>query len=124
MEASEYHEQLLDVAAASPYFESISLDYSAGAEEDCYVRGWIRLLSGHTLYTAEYLKLKPTPLIAKYRYQLLDADNNQVCRWDNAHHHPAISTHPHHEHLADQGIYPSTVRNLDDVLLQLPRFIA
>lgn len=124
MEASEYYAFLLDLIFASPYFQGIKLDYFPGAVSECYVKGHIRLISGHTLHIAEYLMLKPTLVLFKYRYQLLDTDNASVCRWDNAPHHPMVATHPHHEHSVDQRILPSDVHSLPDVLAQLPRFIA
>jgi hypothetical protein len=37
-------------------------------------------------------------LIAKYCLHWLDAAGRLLKRWDNAAHHPHISTHPHHVH--------------------------
>ena len=37
--------------------------------------------------------------------------------WDNAPHHPEVSTHPHHTHIGMQeNIQPSDETNLADVL--------
>jgi hypothetical protein len=36
--------------------------------------------------------------ITKYRFHWQDAAGRLVKRWDNAAHHPEISTHPHHVH--------------------------
>ena len=124
MEASEYYMSLYRLIIACPFFESAKLEYFAGSENKCYVRGHVRLLSGHTLHIAEYLLLHSTPVLVKYRYQSLNADNSPVCRWDNAAHHPAVATHPHHEHSAELGILPSAVRTLADAFAELPRFIS
>ncbi len=37
-------------------------------------------------------------LITKYRLHWQDAAGRLLKRWDNAAHHPHISTHPHHVH--------------------------
>ena len=36
--------------------------------------------------------------VAKYSFHWQDADGQLQKRWDNAAHHPEISTHPHHLH--------------------------
>ena len=51
----------------------------------------------------------------KYAYYWLTATNQTVQGWDNAPHHPEISTHPHHIHKKGQ-VQPSQVRELSDVL--------
>jgi hypothetical protein len=38
------------------------------------------------------------PLVAKYRFHWQDAAGRLLKRWDNAGHHPQVSTHPHHVH--------------------------
>ena len=37
-------------------------------------------------------------LITKYRFHWQDAAGRLLKRWDNAAHHPQVSTHPHHVH--------------------------
>lgn len=53
--------------------------------------------------------------LEKYAYYWLDESNNLLCGWDNAPHHPEISTHPHHQHVGDE-VQKSSVRKLNDVL--------
>ncbi len=55
--------------------------------------------------------------LEKYAYYWLDAHNDLIVGWDNAPHHPHLSTHPHHKHVATQaGVQPSTETNLEAVL--------
>jgi hypothetical protein len=55
--------------------------------------------------------------LEKYAYYWLDAHNNLITGWDNAPHHPRLSTHPHHKHIATQTvIHPSTETDLEAVL--------
>jgi hypothetical protein len=53
--------------------------------------------------------------LIKYAYYWLTLTGEVIQGWDNAPHHPEISTHPHHLHRAGQ-IYSSEVRALADVL--------
>lgn len=38
----------------------------------------------------------------KYRYQYMDNGQNMMFRYDNAPHHPEVSTFPHHLHKGDE----------------------
>ena len=42
----------------------------------------------------------------------------EISRWDNAPHHPAISTHPYHKHEGER-IDPSIRVSIEDVLAEL-----
>jgi hypothetical protein len=51
--------------------------------------------------------------LEKYAYYWLDAHNGLITGWDNAPHHPHLSTHPDHKHVATQAnIQPSIETNL------------
>lgn len=56
--------------------------------------------------------------LRKYAYYQLTPTNDIIRGWDNAPHHPEISTHPHHLHRASI-IQQSDVRSLDDLLSTL-----
>lgn len=53
--------------------------------------------------------------LRKYAYYHLSPTNRVIRGWDNAPHHPEVSTFPHHCHHGDQ-IEPSSIRSLNDVL--------
>ena len=40
--------------------------------------------------------------ISKYSYHWQRQNGSLICRWDNAPHHPEISTFPHHIHDSDE----------------------
>ena len=55
--------------------------------------------------------------LQRYAYYWLDDVNNLIIGWDNAPHHPHISTHPDHKHVTLQtNIHPSTETDLTAVL--------
>jgi hypothetical protein len=39
--------------------------------------------------------------VSKYSFHWQDKHNHLIKRWDNAAHHPEVSTHPHHVHEGD-----------------------
>jgi hypothetical protein len=56
--------------------------------------------------------------LRKYTYYRLSPTDEVIQGWDNAPHHPEITSYPHHLHL-ENDVYPSQVRSLADVLAQL-----
>jgi len=53
--------------------------------------------------------------LRKYAYYQVTPTEDIVQGWDNAPHHPGISTYPHHRH-GTSGVEASPVRSLSDVL--------
>ena len=45
----------------------------------------------------EVIKLKVSR--SKYRFHFMGSTDKMVFRYDNAPHHPEVSTHPHHKHI-------------------------
>lgn len=55
--------------------------------------------------------------LIRYAYYWLKQNDELRVGWDNAPHHPEVSTHPHHKHIAAQeNIQPSEETSLEDVL--------
>ncbi len=75
----------------------------------------VQLVDGSRLYINEvYIDGK----WRKYAYYRLTPGEEILQGWDNAPHHPEITSYPHHLH--QQGlVQPSSVRSLDDVLALL-----
>jgi len=75
----------------------------------------VQLVDGSRLYINEVYIGKT---LRKYAYYRLTPGGEILQGWDNAPHHPEITSHPHHLH--QQGlVQPSSVRSLDDVLVLL-----
>jgi hypothetical protein len=55
---------------------------------------------------------------AVLRFEVIDQNNQLICRWDNAPHHPHLSTFPSHCHRGDV-LVQSTVISLDEVLEEI-----
>jgi hypothetical protein len=54
---------------------------------------------------------------AKYRFHWQDKEGKLTKRWDNARHHPEISTFPHHLHAGSEGnVVAHTYSNALEIL--------
>ncbi len=76
------------------------------------VKAIVQLVDGTRLHLSE---VWVGGELRKYAYFQVTPDDEVICGWDNAPHHPEVDTYPHHLHTS-KGIHPSTVRALVDVL--------
>ncbi|MBI5651084.1 MAG: hypothetical protein HZC40_11675 [Chloroflexi bacterium] len=59
------------------------------------------------------------PVRVHYAYTNL-RNERRVFRYDNAPHHPEISTHPHHKHLgAQERLAPTDQPTLNQILVEI-----
>jgi len=88
-------------------------------EKEGYLRVVIKLPDDSVMHCFEYVLSDGSIGISKYSFHWQDVAGNLICRWDNAPHHPEISTHPHHKHLGKQlesSLESSEVHSLANVL--------
>jgi len=79
----------------------------------------LRFWDGSLLEFVEVLVEHGVVLVkTEYAYHYQDAQNQLVFRYDNAPHHPEISTHPHHKHTPNT-IAPATPPHLGDVITEI-----
>ena len=74
----------------------------------------VEIIDGSLLYVREAFFSHAS----KYSYHWQTRTGELLLRWDNAPHHPEISTHPHHKH-AGEGIGPSARVSIEEVLAEL-----
>jgi hypothetical protein len=114
--ARDYYGELQSAILARPYVLSLEAQFEEIDTNECYIRGVLTLIDGFELHIAEYVVTEPVVTRSKYRYHLQTSAGQQVSRWDNAPHHPQVSTFPHHRH-DDQGrVHPSSPVTVADVL--------
>lgn len=81
-----------------------------------YVEGEILYIDGSRLVFFEFLRQIAAGLDReKYRYHFMDGGNQLLFRYDNAPHHPGLTTFPHHKHLPS-GVTDSPAPKFADVL--------
>lgn len=93
------------------------------------IEGRLRFWNGSLLEFIEVLE-EHGLILAKmdYAYHYQDGDKNLVFRYDNAPHHPEVTTHPHHKHLRRvalqvETIEPSSAPQLWDVLREIDQIL-
>lgn len=93
-------------------------------ERDVYIKGRLFLFGGMVLHVAEYSQISKGDVHRlKYRFQLQDSKNHLIRRWDNAPHHPEISTHPYHCHQADGHPESSDPMDILKILDEIKHFV-
>jgi hypothetical protein len=92
-----------------------TLDYEIDEDADTlYLAGQITFLQGTVLKFTEVV----LPLRVRYRYHYSFADNRLIFRYDNAPHHPEVSSFPHHKHVPT-GILESSEKLHSHVLEEI-----
>lgn len=64
-----------------------------------YMRVEIVFIDESELHVREYLAALPEFTKIAYSYHYQSREKDLIFRYDNAEHHPEISTYPHHKHL-------------------------
>ncbi len=81
-----------------------------------FIHGSILFHNGYRLEFVEVKDIEVQPKI-KYRYQLLDDQQQLIFRYDNAPHYPSLATFPHHKHVGNP-IEESAEPTLGGILLE------
>lgn len=88
-----------------------------------YLEGSITFTNNARLIFFEFWRQTNTSLERdKYRYHLMDSQNQLVFRYDNAPHHPQIATFPDHKHTPD-GLLESAVPGFADVFEEAELYV-
>ena len=70
-----------------------------------YVKGSIIFIDSSVLDIAIFANKTSTVIsIEKYRFQYMDKQGQMLFRYDNAPHHPELSSFPEHKHVGDRTI--------------------
>lgn len=79
-----------------------------------HLRCRTELIDGSTLHVHE------SSIIGKnqYSYHWQDAQNQLILRWDNAPHHPHLTSFPHHRHEGG-AVHESPRLSIDEVLIEI-----
>lgn len=87
------------------------------------IEGRLRFWDGSLLEFVEVLVEHGVVLIkTDYAYHYQSAEDQLVFRYDNAPHHPEITTHPHHKHIPT-GIEPATAPHIGGVLQEIDNYL-
>ena len=123
MNARDYYLRLQSAIHAAPHVLRSDVQFEEIDVNECYVRGVLWLIGGFELHVAEYVVTEPEVTRPKYRYHLQTAEGQLVSRWDNAPHHPDVSTFPDHRHDENDKSHTSSQMNVPAVLEAALQFI-
>jgi hypothetical protein len=93
--------------------------------DDSFIEARLRFWDGSMLEIRESIIPELALVVNKteYAFHYQDANGQLVLRYDNAPHHPEISTHPHHKHIEDR-IESAQVPDLSDVLREIDQILS
>ena len=123
MKPKAYCRRVQKSVFAAPHVIQSNLAFDIITENICYINGYLSLVDNFQLHISEYVITNPKIKRLKYRYHLQTIEHKFIARWDNASHHPQISTHPHHLHLAHGEIVSSPTMDIEQVLSAILPFL-
>ena len=123
MNARDYYVALQEAIHAAPHVLRSDMQFEEIDIAECYVRGVLWLIDGFELHIAEYVVTEPEVMRPKYRYHLQTIEGQMVSRWDNAAHHPNVSTFPDHRHDEQDQVYPSSPMSIPEAVEATLQFI-
>ena len=112
-----YFAELEQLLLSFPYIQSYTIKKKIYNSKQGYIQGSIVFENGSRLDFIEVKQVDKQSKI-KYRYHYMNASQHMVFRYDNAPHHPNLSTFPNHKHVytgEKECIEPS----LEDVLMEI-----
>ncbi len=89
----------------------------------------LRFWNGSLFEFVEILAIRDLVLIkTDYTYHYQDGEGRLIFRYDNAPHHPEVSTHPHHKHIANPKTQVESIESvlpphLNEVLQEIDQFL-
>lgn len=88
-----------------------------------YIKGKVRFIDNSLLSLFQHVCFKEGKLIiTDYRYHYMDSKNRLIFRYDNAPHHPDLTTFPHHKHISS-GEKESGMPSIEDLLTEIHQHI-
>jgi hypothetical protein len=120
---TRYLEDIRQLLDQIPYILSKSLEYEDRGGVALLIRGKIIFDNLSELYFREILSFTIADLPDKiaYSYHYQDKEKTLIFRYDNAEHHPEISSYPHHKHFPKSIIEASEEKSLAEVMFEICR---
>ena len=126
MQVIDYFSEIQSLIRSSIFVENVDVEYEVKSRSIGIVHGILGMIDGSTLQFMELVNIKRDKVIhLKYRFHLMNVNDEMVFRYDNAPHHPEIATHPHHKHVKGEKVpRRSEEVGWEDVLLEIEGMIS
>lgn len=117
----DYFSEIQNLLRRSAFIENVDVKYEAKSKTVGLIHGNIGMVDGSTLQFLELIDRKDEEIIRpKYRFHFMDSADKMIFRYDNAPHHPKVTTYPHHKHIrGEEKPKPSKEIGLRDVLSEI-----
>jgi len=118
---TRYLENIRQLLDQTPYILSKSLEYEDRGGVALLIKGKIIFDNLSELHFREIVSFTIADLPDKiaYSYHYQDKEKVLIFRYDNAEHHPEISSYPHHKHIPKSNIEASKEMFLAEVLFEI-----
>ena len=118
IDAAEYIAYVKSILISNPQIVSLKIVREEAQEKIGLYRYRLSLADGGLLEMFERFEVVSEEVkVTKYSFQWQDAAGKLRQRWDNASHHPEISTHPYHVHSgSDDTVLPHDPVTATDIL--------
>ena len=126
MQVMDYFSEIQSLIRSSIFVENVDVEYEVKSRSVGIVHGIVGMIDGSTLKFMELVNIKRDKVIhLKYRFHLMNVNDEMVFRYDNTPHHLEIATHPHHKHVKGEEVpRRSKEVGLKDVLLEIEEMIS
>jgi len=125
MQVKDYFTEIQKLLQKSALIENINVEYDVKSKNIGIVQGTLEIIDGSILQFMELINAKGDKITRpKYRFHLMDTNDEVIFRYDNAPHHPEIATHPHHKHVKGENVPKQSKEvGLKDVLSEIERVV-
>ena len=126
MQVKDYFSEIQNLLRRSAFIENVDVEYEVKSKTVGIIHGTVGMIDGSTLQFLELINIKGDEITRpKYRFHLMDSADEMVFRYDNAPHHPEITTYPHHKHISgEEKPKQSEEIGLRDVLSEIEEMIS
>lgn len=121
MTIHDYLEENILLLTASPIVEHFQIITRRETESDGYLRVRAIPIGEGLLEVSIYCQMSENAVrLVDYRFHWQDSEGKLIKRWDNARHHPELTTFPYHIHVASDAIVKESANvDLSEVLQEL-----
>ncbi|MBI1879412.1 MAG: hypothetical protein HYR94_14540 [Chloroflexi bacterium] len=122
-DAAEYIAYVKSILISNPHIVSLKIVREEVQEKIGLYRYRLALTDSGLLEMFERFEVAMDEVkVTKYSFQWQDAQGRLQKRWDNAAHHPQVSTHPYHVHdKSDDTVLPHEPVTAIDILKLIGR---
>ena len=123
--ADDYLAWIKSVIALCPEVVNVTIIREESETDKGLWRYRLTLKDGSFLEIFEFLQIASGQVeIIKYSFHWQTENRELIKRWDNAPHHPEISTYPHHVHDgSEDSVFPYLPVDIEEILRQISEHI-